>query len=127
MVRRLLLRLYDRFFDRVDEPFRFDPAAIEWIREHEPRRLAPLFGATQRNARRIRQIGWISIGLSAWFVGSGIWLPQSWPEAHWFEGGFFLGIGWMAVAASSLFSSLALLRGERSDRPCAEPSEALPR
>ena len=127
MVRRLLLRLYDRFFDRVDEPFQFDPSAIEWIREHEPHRLVPLFGATRRNARRIRQIGWIAIGLSAWFVVSGIWLPKSWPEAHWFQGGFLLGLGWMGVAASSLFSHLALLRGERSNRPRAERRDVAPR
>lgn len=124
MFRRMFWRVYDRFFDPVEEDFQFDPSAIEWIREHEPRRLAPLFGATRRNARRIRQLGWIVIGISAWFVVSGIWIPQLWPAVHWFQGGFFLGLGWMLVASGSLFSHLALLRGERSDRLQPEREEA---
>jgi hypothetical protein len=116
-MRRLFWRLYDRFFDRVDEPFQFDPSAVEWIREHEPRRLVPLFGATQRNARRLRQLGWIVIGLSVLTVLNGIWLAQPSPALQWFQGGFLLGLGWMLVAGSYLFAQLALLRGERSDRP----------
>jgi len=125
VIRRLLWRLYDRFFDRVDEPFECDPAAIEWIREHEPHRLVPLAFATQRNARRLLQIGWIAIGLSVWSMINGIWFPHSWPAMQWFRGGFLLGLGWMSVAASYLFSHLALLRGERSDRP-RRPAEDVP-
>ncbi len=123
MIRRLYWRLYDRFFDRVDEEFHIDPGAIAWIREHEPQRLRVVYGATRRNARRVLQLGCIAIGLSVWFVISAIWIPGYSSPLRWLSAGLLLGGGAMTVASSRLLAYLAYLRGERSDRPRAERRE----
>ena len=126
MVRRLLLRLYDRFFDRVDDPFVIDPERMEWIRAHEAHKLRPVFGSTRRNARRYLQMGLLSMGLGVWFLASAAWIPGYAEPLRWFYAGIAIGAGWVAVCTSRLMAYLAYLRGEDEDRPRAglEPTHA---
>lgn len=119
MVRRLLLRLYDRFFDRVEDPFVIDPERMEWIRTHEAHKLRPVFGATRRNARRYLQMGLLSMSIGVWFLASAVWIPGYAGASRWFSAGLLLGGGWVAVGASRLMAYLAYLRGEDEDRPRA--------
>lgn len=124
MSQRFWLRLYDRFFDRPERDFSIDPARIEWIREHEPHRLRSILGVTTRNARRILQIGFLSIGFGIWFGATTLWQPADSTPVRWFMAGLLVGTGWMAIAQSRLFAYLAYLRGESGDPRRAEPKEA---
>ena len=126
MVRRLFLRLYDRFFDRVEDPFVIDPERMEWIRSHEAHKLRPVFGSTRRNARRYLQMGLLAMGIGVWFLASAAWIQGYAGPSRWFSAGLLLGGGWVAVSTSRLLAYLAYLRGEDEDRPSAglEPKHA---
>lgn len=119
MFRKLLWRLYDRFFDRVEDPFVIDPERMEWIRTHEAHKLRPVFGSTRRNARRYLQMGLLSMGIGVWFLASATWIPGYAGSGRWFNAGMLIGAGFVAVCASRLMAYLAYLRGEDEDRPSA--------
>ena len=124
MVRKLLSRMHDRFFDRADDAFSIDSARIDWIREHEPHRLRPVFGATNRNARRILQLGLIAVVWSIWWIVRGIWMPGDSDPQRWFTAGLLLGAGGVTVGVSRLLAYLAYLKGDADDPPQSEREEA---
>lgn len=120
-----MARFYERWFDRPSQDIQIDAPTLQWIRENEPGRWRRLASATQRNARRIQQLGWLTIlvgvvrlalslriaarvgngNVPEWsFVLSGLWA------------GLLIGIGFGGVLLAGNAHLLAMLKGEIRQR-----------
>lgn len=125
-----------KLFDRPTDDVHLDPAALDWIREHEPGWLGVLGTATLRHARwftwgaRISFVaGVVTLAQTLWFVDrlAGLFAPI-WLVLFGVTFGFSIGISFQLGAVARLFQLLALLKGERrgSVRPAADPPGARP-